>query len=218
MRAHVAAQTGTLAPRPLRPETGGESEALTQSDAAERYAAVCEGVVRYLPNLRAFAKSLNNNRHQAEDLVQSAILRALDASHQFTPGTNFKAWSFTIVRNLFYNRLRSPLSRHVALDECMGYAPTTEPCQDITLEFCDLRRAFAQLGRDQKQSLLLVGVSGLDYDAAALICGVAEGTMKSRVSRARAKLKVAMEGGPMALSRRDVAPVSSLELSRVLTL
>jgi len=191
-------------------------EALTERDAAERFAAVCDGAVRYLPNLRAFANSLARDRHLADDLVQATILRALEASHQFTPGTNFRAWSFTILRHVFYNRLRTPESSHVALDACTGYVPVTEPGQDKTLEFCDLRRAFAQLGPDHKRSLLLVGVSELECGAAAQICGVAKGTIKSRVSRARASLKMLMEGGPLALSRRDVAPVSSLDLTSVL--
>jgi RNA polymerase sigma-70 factor (ECF subfamily) len=191
-------------------------EAVAETDAAQRLAAVCEGAVRYLPNLRAFANSLARDPHLADDLVQATILRALEASHQFTPGSNFKAWSFTILRNVFYNRLRTPESRHVAFDACTGYAPTTEPGQDKTLEFCDFRRAFAQLGRDQKQALLLIGMSELEYEDAAKISGVAKGTIKSRVSRARASLKILMEGGPLALGRRDVAPISSLELGSAL--
>ena len=191
-------------------------EAGVQATAAERLAAVCEGAVRYLPNLRAFANSLARDPHLADDLVQATILRALEASHQFSPGSNFKAWSFTILRNVFYNRLRAPESRHVTLDTCTGYAPVTEAGQDKTLEFCDLRRAFAQLAPDHRQSLLLVGVSGLEYGAAAEICGVAKGTMKSRVSRARSSLKKLMEDGPLALSRKDVAPVSSRQLTTAL--
>jgi len=209
MRAHAAAPTETFLPELARPP-------ILADDAAERYAAVCEGVVEYLPDLRAFAYSLDRNHHQADDLVQSAVLRALDASHQFMPGTNFKAWIFTILRNTFYNRFRSPSSRNVALDEVAGYMPTTEPGQDKILEFCDLRRAFDQLGPDHKQSLLLVGMAGLEYDEAAEMCGVAKGTMKSRVSRARANLKVLLDGGPLRKSRRQVAPVSSMELASVL--
>jgi RNA polymerase sigma-70 factor (ECF subfamily) len=210
MRADAAAPAETF------DDQVSEVDTLPQYDAAERFAAVCDGAVLYLPNLRAFANSLAKNRHQADDLVQATILCALNASHQFTPGTNFKAWSFTILRNVFYNRFRSRASRDVALDESTGYLAVAEAGQDKTLEFCDLRRAFAQLVPDQKQSLLLVAVSELDYDAAAKICGVAKGTIKSRVSRARANLKALMEGGPMALSRRDVAPVSSLELTAAL--
>jgi RNA polymerase sigma-70 factor, ECF subfamily len=210
LKYSAAAQTETFAdPVP-------QVDDVAEVDTAERYAAVCDQVVRYLPNLRAFANSLARDPHQADDLVQSTILRALDASHQFTPGSNFKAWSFTILRNVFYNRLRSPESRHVALDACTGYVPTTEPGQDKALEFCDLRRAFAQLGRDQRQALLLVGVSELEYGAAAKISGVAKGTVKSRVSRARTSLKTLMDGGSLALSRRDVAPVSSLDLASAL--
>jgi len=210
LKHSAAAQTETFVDPVHHVEAG------VQTTAAERFAAVCDGAVRYLPNLRAFANSLAKDRHLADDLVQATILRALDASHQFTPGSNFKAWSFTILRNVFYNRLRTPESRHVTLDACTGYVPVTEPGQDKTLEFCDLRRAFAQLPPDHRQSLLLVGVSGLEYGAAAEICGIAKGTMKSRVSRARASLKTLMEGGPLALSRRDVAPVTSLELSTAL--
>jgi len=193
-----------------------QAEAIAQTDAAERLAAVCDGAIRYLPNLRAFANSLSRDPHLADDLVQATILRALEAAHQFTPGSNFQAWSFTILRNVFYNRLRRPESRHVALDACTSYVPTTEPGQDKTLEFCDFRRAFAQLGRDQKQALLLIGMSELEYEDAAKISGVAKGTIKSRVSRARASLKILMEGGPLALGRRDVAPISSLELGSAL--
>jgi RNA polymerase sigma-70 factor, ECF subfamily len=211
MRSQTAAQTdATLASRALHAEA--LTTALTQSDAADRYAAVCDGAVKYLPDLRAFAKSLAGNLHQADDLVQGAILRALDASHHFQPGTNFKAWSFTILRNIFYNQWRSPASRHVALDDCTSYMPMTEPSQDKTLEFCDLRRAFAQLGPDQRKALMLVGVSGLDYAAAAKICGVAPGTMKSRVSRARATLRELMDGGPLELLRSDFVPLPALDL------
>jgi RNA polymerase sigma-70 factor (ECF subfamily) len=211
MRSQAAAQTeATLTNRALHAEA--LAKALTQSDVADRHAAVCDGAVRYLPDLRAFAKSLAANRHQADDLVQGAILRALDASHHFQPGSNFKAWSFTILRNIFYNQWRSPASRQVALDDCTGYMPMAEPSQDRTLEFCDLRRAFAQLGPDQRKALLLVGVSGLDYEAAAKICDVAPGTMKSRVSRARATLRELMDGGSLKLLRSDFVPLPALDL------
>jgi RNA polymerase sigma-70 factor (ECF subfamily) len=211
MLAHAAAPTETTFA-----STEAPVQVLTARDVAERHAAVCAGAVTHLRDLRAFANGLAGNRHQADDLVQSAILRALDASHQFIPGTNFKAWSFTILRNAFYNQWRSPVSRHVALDDCVGYAPTSAPSQDKTMEFCDLRRAFAQLGPDQREALLLIGVSGLDYEAAAEICGVAKGTMKSRVSRARAMLRTLMDDGALKLSRHQVAPLSALDLVAVL--
>jgi RNA polymerase sigma-70 factor (ECF subfamily) len=175
----------------------------------DRHAAVCAGAIKYLPDLRAFARSLAANQHQADDLVQTAILRALDASQQFTPGTNFKAWSFTILRNAFYNQWRAPVSRHVGLDDCVALLPSSEPTQEAYLEFCDFRRSFAQLGPDHREALLLVGASGLSYSEAAVVCNCAPGTMKSRVSRGRALLRNMMDDGAMAQNRRDVMPISA---------
>jgi RNA polymerase sigma-70 factor (ECF subfamily) len=175
----------------------------------ERHAAVCEGVIKCLPDLRAFARSLVGSSHEADDLVQGAIMRALSASQTFMPGTNFKAWSFTILRNAFYNQWRSPASRQLMLEDCATIMPATEPTQEASLEFCDFRRAFAQLGADHREALLLVGASGLSYSEAAAVCQCAPGTMKSRVSRGRALLRAMMDGGAMALRRRDVTPISA---------
>jgi len=179
----------------------------------DRHAAVCAGAIKYLPDLRAFARALSGNGHQADDLVQSAILRALGAAQQFTPGTNFRAWSFTILRNVFYNEWRSPASRQLMLDDCAAAAPTTAPTQDASLEVCDFRRAFAQLGADHREALLLVGASGLTYSEAAVVCNCAPGTMKSRVSRARTALRAMMDGGALNLRRRDVTPISAIDLA-----
>jgi RNA polymerase sigma-70 factor (ECF subfamily) len=175
----------------------------------DRHAAVCAGAIKCLPDLRAFARSLAGNSHHADDLVQTAILRALSASQTFTPGTNFKAWSFTILRNAFYNQWRAPASRHVGLDDCVVVTPSTEATQEAYLEFCDFRRCFAQLGPDHREALLLIGASGLSYSEAAVVCNCAPGTMKSRVSRGRALLRAMMDGGAMTLNRRDVTPISA---------
>ncbi len=175
----------------------------------DRHAAVCAGAIKYLPDLRAFARSLAGNNHQADDLVQSAILRALSAAQTFTPGTNFKAWSFTILRNVFYNQWRAPASRQLMLEDCATIMPATEPTQEAYLEFCDFRRCFAQLGPDHREALLLIGASGLSYAEAAAVCNCAPGTMKSRVSRGRALLRAMMDGGAMAVSRREVTPISA---------
>ena len=70
-----------------------------------------------IPHLRAFARSLTRNRDRADDLVHDAAVRALAAAHQFTPGSNFKAWIFTILRNRHYNEIRKHHSRNVPFDE-----------------------------------------------------------------------------------------------------
>lgn len=98
-------------------------------------------------------------------------------------------------------------------DEGTNCIPSVGATQEATLEVCDLRRALAQLGRDQRKALLLVGVSGLEYEAAARICGVAKGTMKSRVSRARGNLRALMDGGPLKLSRNKMKAISALGIA-----
>jgi RNA polymerase sigma-70 factor (ECF subfamily) len=194
----------------------GPSDPVSVPAGEDRHAVVCAGAVKYLPDLRAFAGALAGNRHLADDLVQVAILRAIDAAQQFTPGTNFKAWIFTILRNASYNQWRSPASRQVPLEESDGYAPVSPPTQDGNLEFCDFRRAFAQLVPEQREALLLIGASGLGYEEAAEICGCATGTVKSRVSRARTNLRALMDGDSLALRRHDVVPISTLDLTLAL--
>ncbi|MGH6892479.1 MAG: sigma-70 family RNA polymerase sigma factor [Dongiaceae bacterium] len=162
-----------------------------------------------LPHLRAFARSLTRNRDQADDLVNDAIVRAISASRQFTPGTNFKAWIFTILRNLFYNEGRKRHNRFSSLDDLTVNEPSINASQEASLEFCDFRRAFWQLNPDQREVLILVGASGLSYDEAAEVCGCRVGTIKSRVSRARADLKRMLDDDTLATIRTDSAPVSS---------
>jgi RNA polymerase sigma-70 factor (ECF subfamily) len=82
------------------------------------------------------------------------------------------------------------------------------------LHFCDFRRAFAQLTPEQREALLLVSASGLEYGEAAAISGCAVGTVKSRVSRARASLKALIDGGGvLSLRRRDVVPISGMDIA-----
>jgi RNA polymerase sigma-70 factor (ECF subfamily) len=201
-----AVPSGTTAPPP----------SFVHPTPEDRHAAVCAGAIKYLPDLRVFARALAGSSHEADDLVQNAILRALGAAEQFTPGTNFRAWSFTILRNVFYNQWRSRAARPIMIDDCPAGVPATAPTQQASLEFCDFRRAFAELGANQREALLLVGASGLSYAEAAVVCNCAPGTMKSRVSRGRATLRGMMDGGAMKLRRRDATPVSDLDLALAL--
>lgn len=169
-----------------------------------------------LPHLRAFARSLTRNRDQADDLVNDAIVRAISASRQFTPGTNFKAWIFTILRNLFYNEGRKRHSKFTSIDDLTVNEPSINASQEASLEFCDFRRAFWQLNPDQREVLILVGASGLSYEEAAAVCGCRVGTIKSRVSRARADLKHMLDDGTLATVRADIAPVSGGGLAEAL--
>src|ERR1700741_1493580 len=98
-------------------------------------------LVDCIPHLRAFARSLTRTPDRADDLVHDAAVRALAAANQFTPGTNFKAWIFTILRNLYYNDARKDPSRNVPFDEAGVPEHATPATQEAALEFTDFRRA-----------------------------------------------------------------------------
>lgn len=146
-----------------------------------------------LPNLRAFAISLCGNSDRADDLVQDTILKAWAAHESFKAGTNLKAWLFTILRNEFYSQMRK---KGREIQDSEGYYTenmAVHPSQYGRLDLQDFSNALAELPEDQREALLLVGASGFAYEEAAEICGCKVGTIKSRVSRARAQLQTLLE-------------------------
>lgn len=153
-----------------------------------------ERIIEQLPHLRAFAVLLAHDRSFAEDLVQEAVVRALAHADQFQPGTNFKAWITTILRNSYFNvvRRRSRLAPMSAVSP--GDEPTTSGGQEEHLDLRDFERAFKCLPSAQREALLLVGASGFSYEAAAEVAGCAVGTMKSRVARGRTQLGRILDG------------------------
>ena len=146
-------------------------------------------ILACLPHLRAFARSLTGDRDRADDLVQDAVLRALSASEQYTQGTNFKAWIFTILRNLYFNEFRRNRALMRPLEAADLEIHATAPSQQAGLEFDDFRRAFRTLPPEQREALVLVGADGFRYEEAAAICGCPVGTIKSRVARARGEIE-----------------------------
>ena len=193
-----------------------EPAAINTATEQECFDVVSAGVVENLSNLRAFARSLTRNPQQADDLVHDTVVRALSAAHQFTPGTNFKAWVFTILRNLFYNQGRKPWSRHLPLDDLTINEPSVRASQEDALTFCDFRRAFWQLAPEHREVLTLVGASGMSYEEAAAICRCPIGTVKSRVSRGRRELKEMLESSGLDLPRRALEPIAEADLDRML--
>ena len=163
----------------------------TRDEASPEFRAA---LVECIPHLRAFARSLTRDRELADDLVHDAAVRALAAAHQFCPGTNFKAWIFTILRNLYYNEGRRDRSKNVPFEEATVVEHSIPATQEIALEFSDFKRAFWRLGEDHREVLILVGASGLSYEEAAEVCSCAVGTIKSRVSRARQELTRLLSG------------------------
>ena len=145
-------------------------------------------LITHLPALRSFALSLTRNRSTADDMVQDAVVSAWSKFDTYKPGTNMRAWLFTILRNNYYSSRRK-LNREVAdTDGHFAAALSVKPDHDGRLQLTDFHRAFQQLPDEQREALILVGASGFSYEEAAETCGVAVGTVKSRAARARAKL------------------------------
>ena len=142
-----------------------------------------------IPSLRAFAVSLSQNADKADDLVQETLVKAWDKHESFQMGTNLKAWLFTILRNEFYSQMRKRGREVQDTDGAMTARLAVHPSQQGKLDLQDFRAALEQLPEDQREAIILIGASGFSYEEAALICGCAVGTIKSRVSRARAKLQ-----------------------------
>lgn len=145
-------------------------------------------VVAQIPALRAFAWSVSRNGPDADDLVQETLIKAWRHREKFTPGTNLRAWLFTILRNTHYTAISR--RRREVRDEDDHYANLQEsaPTQEWGLAIGALRTALEQLPSEQREALILVGGAGLSYEEAAEICACAVGTVKSRVNRARSRL------------------------------
>ena len=155
---------------------------------------VTDDMVALVPQLHTFARSLCRDGVRADDLVQEALMRAIDNIERFKPGTNLKAWLFTIVRNEHYSQLRRRKFEAQGMDIELLPEPSVAPDHDGKLELRDLNRALAVLSPGQRTALILVSVSGFSYEEAATICGCAVGTIKSRVARARETLLDLLEG------------------------
>lgn len=172
-----------------------------------------DSVISMIPALRAFAWSLCHNGADADDLVQDTLIKAWSNRDRFEPGTNLRAWLFTILRNTYYTQLNR--RRREVRDEDGDYAKLlpSPPTQDWSLAMQDLQSALARLPDEHREALILVGAAGLSYEEAAEICGCAVGTIKSRVGRARAALTEMLANGsiPRRSSDDDVAHAAILE-------
>jgi RNA polymerase sigma-70 factor, ECF subfamily len=164
---------------------------------------VADDMVALMPQMHNFARSLCRDAVRAADLVQEALLRAFSNIERFQPGTNLKAWLFTILRNEHYSQLRRQKFEAVGVDTATLPEPSVLPDHDAELELRELHSALARLPTGQRTALLLVSASGLSYEEAAAFCGCAVGTIKSRVARAREMLVEMLDGSAPRRSQRS---------------
>jgi RNA polymerase sigma-70 factor (ECF subfamily) len=177
---------------------------------------VTDDMVALVPQLHTFARSLCRDGVRADDLVQEALARAFNNIERFKPGTNLKAWLFTIVRNEHYSQLRRRKFEAQGMDTDLLPEPSVEPDHDGKLELRDLNRALASLSPGQRTALILVSVSGFSYEEAAAICGCAVGTIKSRVARSRETLLELLEGRVPLPRRTKESEEDEEEVERLL--
>ncbi|MEN0040271.1 MAG: sigma-70 family RNA polymerase sigma factor [Pseudomonadota bacterium] len=171
-------------------------------------------LLEVIPNLRAFALSLTKAADKADDLVQETLLKAWNKHHLFQPGTNLKAWTFTIMRNEFYSQMRKRGREVQDSEGVLASQMASHPEQQGHMDLEDFKNALEGLPEDQREALVLIGANGFSYEEAAEIVGVAVGTIKSRVSRARSRLIDVLgiedegEFGPDAISNHVVGAIS----------
>ena len=161
-----------------------------------------EQLAAVIPHLRAFGRSLSGSRDLADDLVQETLLKAWAARKRFQAGTNMRAWTFIILRNLFLSQMRRARFKG-EWDELTASKLLAAPAsQDRHIELGDMQRALLHLPQPQREALILVGAGGFAYEEAAEICGCAVGTIKSRVARGRVALESLLNDGKLP-SRRS---------------
>ena len=163
-----------------------------------------------IPRLRRYARALTRNATRADDLVQDTLTRAVQKAHLWQPGTDLRAWLFTIMHNQNVNQIRHAIrdSSTVNLETCsQSLVATTDPTASRQLR--ELERALGQLPQDQRQVILLVGLEGMSYEQAAAILQVPVGTIRSRLSRGRDALRKLMGMGdrrPSSASEHHLEP------------
>jgi len=173
----------------------------TQNDPDSEFKA---GLLELIPFLRAFARSLCGNPDIADDLAQETLVKAWQSRNTFAPGTNLKAWLFTILRNQFYSDRRRAWRQAPWDQDAAERIPGASEEQSWAAELSDTARALTSLSDEQREALILVGAGGFSYEAAAQICNCAVGTVKSRVARARKTLIGILEGtDPLPASAGD---------------
>jgi len=153
-------------------------------------------IVAEIPRLRRYARALTGDTARADDLVQDTLERALSRFSLWRPG-NLRAWLFTIMHNIFVNQIKSAARIDYLADDLLPDLPL-RATQSDNLELRDLDRALSRLSAEQREVLLLVGLEDLSYEETAHIVGTPIGTVMSRLSRGRERLRVLLSGEELA--------------------
>jgi len=150
-------------------------------------------ILAEIPRLRRYARAMLGDRAAADDLVQDTLERAWSRLHQWRAGSDMRAWLFGIMHNLRVDQLRRPRLATQSLDADDWTVPA-RPTQNDALELRDLESALGQLPDEQREVLVLLALEELSYADIAAALGIPVGTVMSRLSRGRERLRLIMDG------------------------
>jgi RNA polymerase sigma-70 factor (ECF subfamily) len=149
-----------------------------------------ELIVPFIPNLRRYARALVGDRDGADDLVQDTLERAVRKFHLWRPG-DLRAWLFSIMHNVFINQLKArKIQPDVELDDSFAAPVPTVTGTDVL----DLQRALLTLAPEQREVVLLIALEDMSYSDVSRALGIPMGTVMSRLSRGRERLRRVMDG------------------------
>jgi RNA polymerase sigma-70 factor (ECF subfamily) len=157
-------------------------------------------LVGQLPGLRRYARTLTGDAWAADDLVQDTLERACTKWQLWMVGSDLRAWLFTLMHNLYLNQRRASkvALNSISIDDLEGELHALASNRDDPL---DISRCLQRLPSDQRAVLLLITLEDMSYEDAAKVLSVPVGTVMSRLSRARSRLRELMEGGPAPTAR-----------------
>lgn len=152
-----------------------------------------EQVLEHIPRLRRYARALVGDRYAADDLVQDTLERAWNKFHLWRPGSDLRAWLFSIMHNVFVNQVRSKRNE---IERTMEEMPVVavRATQSDFLEIADVDRALRTLPDEQREVLLLIAVEGMTYEEASGALSIPIGTVMSRLSRGRERMRRVISG------------------------
>jgi len=160
-------------------------------------------IIEHIPRLRRYARALLGDRYAADDLVQDTLERAWNKFHLWRPGSDLRAWLFAIMHNVFVNQVRSKRSE---IEKAMEELPDVpvRATQSDSLEIADVERSLRALPDEQREVLLLVAVEEMTYDEVSRALAIPIGTVMSRLSRARERMRRLIAGAQPAVPLKVV--------------
>ena len=157
-------------------------------------------LTEHLPRLRRYARALTGDRHTADDLVQDTVERALNKAALWRPGSRLDAWLTTLMHNIFVNQVRGSAGHQQSTTDSLdtlATEPSARATQADDLEVRDIHAALKLLSAEQREVLLLVSLEEYSYEETARILDIPVGTVMSRLSRARDRMRQLIDGATL---------------------